>query len=149
MYQQNKSSKSEVKFRETSNLSLRRNLALGTFWRIANSALNKGKSATPPVFNGPKLLSSVSYKAKMFTKNLSRHSNFDNSDIFLPLFPFRTNLKLHISQLPSWLKWSELTLICRHLVQVVFLWWFQRTENLMILTEKPVFYPIQYKNLLK
>ena len=30
------------------------------FWRIANSVLNKGKSAIPPLFNEPEVLSSAS-----------------------------------------------------------------------------------------
>ena len=34
------------------------------FWRIANSVLNKGKSAIPPLFNGPEVLSFASDKAK-------------------------------------------------------------------------------------
>ena len=41
------------------------------FWRIANSVLNKGKSAIPPVFNGPETLSSASDKAKLFAENFS------------------------------------------------------------------------------
>ena len=36
------------------------------FWGIANSVLNEGKSAIPPLFNGPELLSSTSDKAKLF-----------------------------------------------------------------------------------
>ena len=36
------------------------------FWGIANSVLNKGKSAIPPLFNGPEVLSSASDKAKLF-----------------------------------------------------------------------------------
>ena len=65
------------------------------FWRIANSVLNKGKSAIPPLFNGPKVLSSASDKAKLFAKNFSKNSNLDDSGISLPVFPSRTNLKLH------------------------------------------------------
>ena len=34
------------------------------FWRIANSVLTKSKSALPPLFNGLKVLSSASDKAK-------------------------------------------------------------------------------------
>ena len=34
-------------------------LASREFWRIANSVLNKGKSAIPPLFNGPEVLSSA------------------------------------------------------------------------------------------
>ena len=41
------------------------------------------------------MLSSASDKAKLFAKNFSRNSNLDDSDISLPVFPSRTNLKLH------------------------------------------------------
>ena len=51
------------------------------FWQIANSVLNKGKSAIPPLFNGP--------------ENFSTNSNLDDSGISLPVFSSRTNLKLH------------------------------------------------------
>ena len=65
------------------------------FWRIANSVLNKGKSAIPPLFNGPEVLSSASDKAKLFAENFSKNSNLDDSGISLPVFTSRTNLKLH------------------------------------------------------
>ena len=65
------------------------------FWRIANSVLNKAKSATPPLFNGPEVLSSASDKAKLFAKNFSNNYNLDGSGISLPVFLSRTNLKLH------------------------------------------------------
>ena len=65
------------------------------FWRIANSLLNKGKSVLPPLFNGPEVLSSASDKAKLFAKNFSKNYNLDDSGISLPVFPSRTNLKLH------------------------------------------------------
>ena len=48
------------------------------FWRIANSVLNKGKSAIPSLFNGPEVLSSASDKAKLFAENLSLNSNLDD-----------------------------------------------------------------------
>ena len=57
------------------------------FWRIANSVFNKGKSALPPLFK--------SDKAILFPKNFSRNSNLNDSGISLPVFPSRTNLKLH------------------------------------------------------
>ena len=41
------------------------------------------------------MLSSASDKAKSFAKNLSENSSLDDSGISLPVFPFRTNLKLH------------------------------------------------------
>ena len=65
------------------------------FWWIANSILNKGKSAIPPLFNGLELLSSASDRAKLFAINFSRNSNLDDSSIFLPVFPTRSNLQLH------------------------------------------------------
>ena len=114
MYQQNKSSESKVKFRQASNRCKRvleaaklayanktkesitsQNLASWDFCRIANSVLNKGKSAIPPLFNGPEVLSSASDKAKLFAENFSKNSNLDDSGISLPVFPSRTNQKLH------------------------------------------------------
>ena len=65
------------------------------FWRIANSVLNKVKSAIPPLFNGPEVLSSASDKVKLFAENFSKNSNLDDSGISLPVFHSRTNLKLH------------------------------------------------------
>ena len=66
------------------------------FWGIANSFLNKGKSAIPPLFiNGPEVLSFASDKAKLSAENFSKNSNLDDSGISIPVFPFRTNLKLH------------------------------------------------------
>ena len=114
LHQQNKSSESKAKFRQASNRCKRileaAKLAYATktkesitsqklgscnFWRIANSVLNKGKSAIPPLFNRPEVLSSASDKAKLFAKNFSKNSNLDDSGISLPVFPSRTNLKLH------------------------------------------------------
>ena len=65
------------------------------FWQISNSIFNKGKSAIPPLFNSPEVLSSASTKAKLFAKIFSMNSNLDDSGISLPFFPSRTNLKLH------------------------------------------------------
>ena len=114
LYQQNKSSESKVKFRQASNHCKRvpeaAKLAYATktkeyiasqklgsqdFWRIANSVLNKGKSVVPPLFNGPEVLPSASGKTKLFAKNFSQNSHLDDSGISLPVFPSRTNLKLH------------------------------------------------------
>ena len=36
---------------------------------MVNSVLNKDKSAIPPLFKGPEVLSSPSDKAKLFAKN--------------------------------------------------------------------------------
>ena len=51
------------------------------------------------------MLSSASDKAKLFAKNFSKNSNLDNSGISLPVFPSRTNMKLHnISVTPKMVK---------------------------------------------
>ena len=108
MYQQNKFSGSKVNFRQASNCYKRvfepAQLAFANktkvpincqgFWQIAISVLNKGKSATLPLINGPQMLSSASVKAKLSTENLSKNSTFHDADITLPVFPSRTNLKL-------------------------------------------------------
>ena len=39
--------------------------------------------------------SSASDKAKLFAENISKNSNLDDSGITLPVFPSRTNLKMH------------------------------------------------------
>ena len=58
------------------------------FWRIANSVLNKGKSAIPPLFNGsgPEVLPFASKKAKPFAENISKNSNIDDLSISLSAF---------------------------------------------------------------
>ena len=124
LYQQNKSFESKVKFRQASNLCKRvleaakfayttktkesitsQKLALRDFWQIANSVLNKGKYAIPPPFNGQEVLSPASHKAKSFAKSFSKNLNLDDSGISLPVFPSRTNLKLHnISITPKMVK---------------------------------------------
>ena len=124
LYQQNKSSESRVKFRQASNCYKRvleaAKLAYATktnksiisqklgsrdFWQNANSVLNKGKSAIPPLFNGLEVSSSASDKAKLFVKNFSKNSNLDELGISLPVFPSRSNLKLHnISITPTMVK---------------------------------------------
>ena len=74
--------------------SLPRNLGLGTFGKLL-SVLNKGKSAILPLFNNLQVLYSASEKAKLFPENISKNSNVNDSGIPLPVFPSRTNLKLH------------------------------------------------------
>ena len=78
LYQREKSSDSKAKFRQASNCCKRvleaaklayanktkesitsQKLDSRDFWRIANRVLNKGKSAIPPLFNGPKVLSCI------------------------------------------------------------------------------------------
>ena len=65
------------------------------FWQIAKSVFNKNKSALPPLFNYPKVLSSVSDKGKLFAKTFSKSSNLDDSGISLAVVLSGTNLKLH------------------------------------------------------
>ena len=51
------------------------------------------------------MLSSASDKAKLSAKNFSHNSNLDDSGTSLPVFPSRTNLKLHnISITPKMVK---------------------------------------------
>ena len=124
LYQKDKSSDSKVKFRQTINRCKRvlqavkrayankrkesitsQKLGSRDFWRIANRVINKSKSAIPPLFNGPKVLSSASDKAKLFAENFSMNSNLDDSGISLHVFPSRTNLKQHnISVTPKMVK---------------------------------------------
>ena len=80
-------------------------MALGHFWRIGNSVLNKAKSAISPLFKSLEVLASASDKAKLFAKKFSTNSNLDDSGISSPVFPSRTNLKLHyISVAPKMVK---------------------------------------------
>ena len=104
-YQRQKSSDSKVKFRQASNCCKKvleaaklayanktkefitsQKLGSHDFWQIANSVLNKGKSAIPSLFNGLGVLSSASDKAKLFAENFSLNSNLDDSGISLPVF---------------------------------------------------------------
>ena len=104
-YQQNKSTESKVKLREASNHCKKvleaaklayanktkesitsQRLGSQDFWRIANSVLNKGKSAIPPLFNSQEVLSSASDKTKLlktFLKTLTLMTQ-----VFLYLFSF-------------------------------------------------------------
>ena len=123
MYQKDQSFESIVKFRQASNYYKRvlkaaklayvnktkesiTSMKLGSqdFWQIAKSVLNKGKSAIPPLLNSLERLSSAYDKAKLFAENFSVNSNLDDSGISLPVFPSRTNLKLHISVTPKMVK---------------------------------------------
>ena len=45
---------------------------------FGESVLKKGKSAIPPLFKGPEVLSSASDKAKFFPENFSKNSNLDD-----------------------------------------------------------------------
>ena len=83
-------------------------MALGTFGKllIVFSMVHlKGKSAIFPLFNAVEVLSCASDKANLFAKNFSKNSNLDDLGISLPVFPSRTNLKLHnISITPKMVK---------------------------------------------
>ena len=111
--QQNKSSESKLKFRQVSNhckmvlevdklayanktkeSNTSQKLGSRHFRGIANSVLNKDKSAIPPLLNGPQVLSSASVEQNI-AKNVSRNCNLDDSGIFLPVFTSKTNPKLH------------------------------------------------------
>ena len=86
LYQQKKSLESKAKLRQAINCCKRvleasklayakktkefitfQKIGFRDFWRIADSVLIKGKSAIPPLFNRPEVLSSVSDKAKLRT----------------------------------------------------------------------------------
>ena len=60
--------------------------------------------AISSLFNGLELLSAASDKAKIFAENFSKNSNLNDSGISLPVFPSRTNMKLHISVTPTMVK---------------------------------------------
>ena len=69
------------------SLSLPGKLVLGTFYKLL--------TVLTPLFNCPEVLPSASDKAKFFSKVVSRNSNIEDRGIFLLMFTFRTNLKLH------------------------------------------------------
>ena len=147
MHKKDQSADSTLKFRQASNFCKRvleadklayanktkesitpQKLGSHDFWRIANSVLNRRKSAIPPLFNGPEVWSSTSHKAKLFAENFSKNSNLDDPGISLPVFPCRTNLKLHnISVTSTMVKKVIINLDlskASHLVMIVFQWWF-------------------------
>ena len=125
LHQRNKSFESRVKFRQasinrcksvleaarlahankTKETVTSQKLGPRDFRRIANSALNKGNSAIPPLLKGPEVLSSASDKANFFAINFSKNSNLEDSGASFPVFPSGTNLKLHnISVTPKIVK---------------------------------------------
>ena len=98
LYQQNKSFESKGEFRQASNhcksvlkaaklayanetkeSPTSQKLGSWDFWRFANSAFSKGKSAIPPLFNNTEVLSSASDNAKVFPKRFSQKYNLDES----------------------------------------------------------------------
>ena len=74
-------------------------------WTFGKLPIAKGKSAIPLLFNGLEVLSSASDKAKLFAENFSENSNLNDSGIWLPVLPSRSNLKLQeISVIPKLVK---------------------------------------------
>ena len=73
------------------------------------------------------MLSSASYKAKLFAENVPKNSNLGDSGISLPVFPSRTNMKPHnISVTPKMVEKLTMNLdlseaSCTDCVPVVFL----------------------------
>ena len=65
-----------------------RKLVSQEFCQIANSVLNKGKSAIPPLFISPEGLSSASDNAKLFAKTFLRTVNFLRTLIKYLRYPF-------------------------------------------------------------
>ena len=84
------------------NPSLPRNLVLETFGELLIVFSTKVNLLLYLLYS---MASSAFEKAKLFTKNFSKNSNLDDSGISLPVFPSRTNLKLHnISITPKMVK---------------------------------------------
>ena len=63
---------------------------------------------------------------KLFAENFSKNPNLDDSGISLPVFPSRTNLRLHnISVTPKMVKKVIMNHdLSKHLVLIVFQWCF-------------------------
>ena len=79
LYQKDKSSHSKVKFRQASNCCKR-------VLEAANIVLNKGKSAIPPLFSSPEVLSSTSDKVKLLKTFL--RTLILMALVFFTCFPF-------------------------------------------------------------
>ena len=87
------------------SLSLPRNLTLRTFGELPVVFSTKVNLLYLIYSTSPELLSSASGEAKLFAEISSKNSNLDDSGISLPIFPSRTNLKLHnISVTPKMVK---------------------------------------------
>ena len=104
-YQNDKSSESKVKFRQASNYCKRiledAKLAyinktrvhhfpetwVSGLLQLANGVFDKGKSAIPPLFNDPEVLSSASDEAKFLLKTFLRTLILMTLDLFT-CFPF-------------------------------------------------------------
>ena len=86
MQQHNKSPESTLKFRQACNYCKRvlkevkltyanrtkESITFGTFENLL-IVFKKGKSAIPPLFNSPEVLTSKSDKARLFAENYSRN----------------------------------------------------------------------------
>ena len=71
-------------------------LGLGDFWQTAKIILRKGKFTTPPLFNAPKVRLCSSNKTNLCDEDFSNDFNLDDSDIYLPVFPYGNNRKHYI-----------------------------------------------------
>ena len=110
LYQKNKSYDSKVKFRQAINHCKKvlesaklayasktkesitsQKLGSRDFWQIANNFLNKGKSAIPPLFNSPEIMSSDLIKENCLLK------------IFLRTLIFMTQLSLYLFSLSNYI----------------------------------------------
>ena len=87
-----------------------------------------------PLFNWLQVLPHTTDGAKLFLKNFSKNSNLDDSGISLPVFPSRTNLKLHISITTKTIKKVitnlDFSRFVFHWWLIVFQWWFKRVVGL-------------------
>ena len=119
LYQQNKSSGSNIKFRLASNYCKRVLEAAKLVYA------NKAKDSITFQKFGSQALRTNSV-LKLFPKIFFKNSSLDDSGISLPSFPSITNLKLHnISVTPKMVKKVILNLIHQgHLVLIVFQCWF-------------------------
>ena len=79
------------------------NLGSQNFWGIPN--IQQKQICYTSSIQQLEVLSFASDKAKLFVENFSKNSNLDNVGVSLPVFPSRTNLKLHnISVTPKMVK---------------------------------------------
>ena len=93
-------------------------------------ASKKSKSAIRLLLNDPEECP-ASDKAQLFAKNFSSNSKLNDLCISLPIFLYRTNLKLHnISITPKMVTKVIIITHARHLVLIVFQLWFYRTVSL-------------------
>ena len=65
------------------------------FWEIANIVISTKANLLYLLYSTAWRCCLSDDKAKLFAENFSKNSNLDHSGISLPVFPSRTNLKLH------------------------------------------------------